>query len=230
MFFSCMAVFGAAFAHEYAIYPVLVDLKINQNRIEAKLESNAGYWYDEILHVPFKTPLPGSDWPEEFEKRARDYVNKSFELKLGEKTLTASSFQCRYIQEPLQPASSKVIYEIIYPIETKDAELARQTLSGRSRFFSEYKAHRDKENVKSSQPEEYVTRLTVSAAKKIHIDVPFENPEFNLPLAGLVRTPFQQKVDGMKNAGIRLVNYPPFLIAVIVGIVFLIRRRKRGSH
>jgi hypothetical protein len=176
-----------ATAHEYVIEPVNVELKLEPTLVRVRIDSHARYWIDEILRVPLTKPLPAKNWPSEFESAAKSYVDKSFELRIDGRPLAYDGFVCIYAQEPLNPSSERVIFEIRYPISS-----VGKIVSGRAQFFGEYRAQELREHGGQVGKNKFVTNLRIAGEKSANFEIPYEKPEFQTSTDGLLRTRFQQ--------------------------------------
>jgi hypothetical protein len=211
---------SAARAHEMPIYPVVINLKIERNQIVMHAESHGGYWQDSVLFN--RKSLPATNWPAEYQYRAQNYFEKSFDLFLDGNKLASRAFECRYYEEPLREfKTSRVVFDAIYPIRDLKRELSETTLSGKATFFIEEYVH-DQKNVRGSRVhQEFLTTLRLQGEKSADISVPIEKPDFSIPLHGFVRTDFQVFWDRVFGKAKHVTSQDGFWLA-LVGIGLLL--------
>ncbi len=198
------------FAHEENIEPVKIELAVMSHQVRVRIRSDADYWLDAILGVPFEKPLPAVAWPENFQIAARNYVEKSFQLRMDGRDLKSASFVCRSAREPLSSSAGEVIYEITYPIDAPG-----KVISGRAQFFGEYYAVVSREKAGKVPPGIFLTYLVVESGKKAEFAVPFESPEFQFSTEGLLWTSSQNAREKVAAAAYRVASNFFFWIAAI---------------
>jgi len=201
---------SAVAAREYIMYPVEVEIKVESNQVRVHVASRAGYWMDEIMHVPVTFSMPATHWPDQFESSSRTYLERCFQIEMDHRPLSIGSFKCRFVQEPFQPIFSRVVFDLSYPIAA-----AGKRLSGKARFFPEVREEELKEKDHPEGQSEFRTRLKVVGPKEIALDLPFDKPDFDISLDGMIFTENQKRAERTRAAAMRVISSPFFWIALV---------------
>ncbi len=212
IFFLTFAV--AAFADENPIYPVHVVLTVDPNELVAVVRMQAVYMNDEILEGTYSTPLSGTDWPAATVECAKTYVENCFTLQLNGRTLAASSFAPRFIQEPIRAIDPEFVFTLRYPWTDTGGRL-----SGRAAFFAE--ARHDGPHI------EFITYLSVVGKETVRFELPLDKPTFELSLDGMTRPASARLLERMRQISFQVISSPFFWIVLIFAIVQAIKRWKK---
>jgi hypothetical protein len=152
----------------------------------------------------------------EYQQRAQEYFEKSFDLYVDKKKLAPRSFTCRYYEEPLREfETNRVVFDAEYPLSSLTKELSDSVLSGKATFFIEEYVHDQKYTHHHGGHREYVTTLTILGEKAARMTIPIEKPDFSIPLKGFVRTDWQVFWDGIKLKMKHLANEEGFWLTLV---------------
>ncbi len=209
-------------AHEIPIFPVDVEMKIESHEIHVTIESKAGIWLDEILSVPYTKPLPATHWDPVYEQKAREEVKKSLHIGMDGRELDFTKFECRFVQEPLNEQSAKVVFDVHYPIVAVGKEIA-----GISQFFVPHWIEQQKSKDPDRKADVFETRLRVIGSKTLQLSLPINKPAFRFSTNGLLFTEQQKRFEKIRAIGVRLMSSAFFWIALIAIVAHIVKRAKR---
>lgn len=217
--FALNSLGSRVWAHEYRMDPVDIEIKLEPHQIRSQISSSAEYWLSEIFGLSPTQKLPATGWLDAYQVRAKEYISKSFQLQMDGRPLSPGSVACRFIEEPLNPKSARVMFEVVYPISSLGTRL-----SGQAQFFREYY----EEIIRGGEfhPEDgvFVTRLYVKGGKELRTDLPYENPKFDFPTGGYEYTETQSKMERWWDWGLRMASSPFFWI-FLVALIYQIYNR-----
>jgi hypothetical protein len=210
----------AAGAHDYAIYPVRVRLKVEPYRIRAEITTNAVYLRKEVLG---EGCAKAGRWPEELVNRARGYVDAHFGVSLDGKALPGTLAKYRYYEIPfIGDRGSKLVFEMHYPVFSPGKDLGVN-----ASFFSEYMKHIAAGCAYHDDAEcrDFSSYLTATGGAKGRMMLTALEPSRTLDFHGALMTP-PQKMAEFSGLGLGYIfGEPSLLLVVFLASVFYFPKR-----
>jgi hypothetical protein len=212
-------------AHEIVVEPVDIEIKIEPSQIHARIQSHADYWKGAVFQLHVIHSLPAGHWEEKYLKIAKDIVEKSFQLKMDDRSLSVGSFDAHYVEEPFQKENARVVFDVTYPI----ASIGKR-LSGRAQFFQALVDESIAEHQYEKNKDDFFTHLRIIGARKIDLKLMFDRPEFDVPLEGLQVTAWQQSAEKIKAILFSALSSPFFWIVLLAAGAQIYRRFFKRSE
>ncbi|OGS18287.1 MAG: hypothetical protein A3J83_07045 [Elusimicrobia bacterium RIFOXYA2_FULL_40_6] len=214
-----------AYAHDYPIYPVKIDIKVESQKICACIRTNAVYWREKVLGGKC---IQSSNWPEDVKQKAKNYLDYHFSVFLDNELLKGSLIDSRYIEAPFIGADkAELFFKIEYPVTA-----AGRNLTVSSKFFYEYHEHIESKHSHQgykhgSVRKEFVTHLNISGKIRQKIIIPVCNPERSFSFKEVLITPEQRSIEFL-GLGFSYIAKERFAIMIII-LIFILHRLGRIS-
>ena len=123
---------GPAAAHDYPIKPVVVELRVEPDRVVADVDSDSIYWIEEVIGL---SPMPPRNWPADARAKAEKYALEHLRLAADGKPLTGRLVEGSYVQRPWEVnEQGRIRLRLVFPPVAEAA-----TLNGAMDFFEDYR-------------------------------------------------------------------------------------------
>jgi len=172
-----------AAAHEPAILPVTLTLKVDAGSLRARVEGHPEYWLENVL----RAQEPPAEWSGALVAAAKAYIDRHLILRADGKILDSRLNSAAYVHNPWESEEGgQVVFDLSYALPPRAAALA-----GRAVFYDEeWRAHEAKGEKLYGLPRDYRTFVRVQGPQETRLDVPIGKPDFivSLSLARRTRT------------------------------------------
>jgi len=179
-------------ADDAIIKPVDIDLRIYPDKIHATFDTNKCYWFAAVLGLE----NPPTEWTVDAKTKIQKYVEAHFRLWVDGEQLTSRMGEVRYVEGWWKPDSleARLIFEMTYPIPKPNGHV----LKLHAAFFQEDWIAKQKEakiTHEIVETQSYETHLHVHARKPVFLELTMKKPDYELPLATVMRYSWQVKTD-----------------------------------
>jgi hypothetical protein len=210
---SLMMTTPGLWAYDVLIKPVDIDLRIYPGVIRATVDTNKCFWFAEVLGLE----KPPDQWTDAHKEEIKKYFDDHFQLSVGGKRLEGQVQDVRYSEGFWQPYSleARLTFQVSYAVPRSGG-----ILKGRAVFFQEDWAAEKKEAEAAHQTvdsHEYETHLHIYGKKPTVLTLTMEKPDFEFPLAAILRSAWQARTDALWNFIKRdLSGLIIFLVAALI--------------